>query len=224
MNPCHGVERLGGDAREYRWIETREEITKLLLNCPGETKDIVAFALGTGMRLDEIVHLEWADIDLERRLIRVHRGSKGTTKGGKGRSIPILDSILPMLRQRGLRRSGATLVFPGPKGVRSKPGVREPFKAAVKRTGLDPKLRFHDLRHTMASHWVSNGGDIFRLSKILGHHSVVITERTYAHLAPDVWAQDYGRVSFVVPEEAPVYEFKRDATGRLTDRVLAVGR
>ncbi len=220
-NPCHGVERLQPGDREYLWIETREEITKLLQNCPGEVRDIVALALGTGQRLDELLHLQWADVDLERRLIRIHRGRKGTTKSGKGHSIPILDSILPLMRERALKRGGATLVFPGRGGkVRSKASVWESYKLAVRRTGLSKKLRFHDLRHTFASHWVMNGGDIFRLSKMLGHKSVVITEKFYAHLAPDVWTQDYARVSFVVPDEAPVYEFKRDDTGRLTERKL----
>jgi len=84
------------------------------------------------------------------------------------------------------------LVFPGEKGKpRTKPGVREPFKQAVARVGLPSSLRFHDLRHTFASHWVLDGGDIFRLSKILGHSSVVVTQKTYAHLIPDAWEQDF---------------------------------
>jgi hypothetical protein len=83
--------------------------------------------------------------------------------------------------------------------------VRVPFKQALERAGLDTVLRFHDLRHTFASHWVLDGGDIFRLSKILGHSSVVITQRTYAHLAPEAWQQDYHRVTFVVPSEEVEY-------------------
>lgn len=215
-NPCHGVERVERPDRLYTWVETREEITKLLAQCPGDVLDIVALALGTGMRLDELLHLQWADVDIDRRLISVHRGRQGTVKSGKARRVPILDAILPMLRARGLRRDGEDLVFPGERSkavggktkVRSKAGARDAFKLAVKRAGLDVALRFHDLRHTFASHWVMNGGDIFRLSKVLGHSSVVITQRTYAHLAPEVWAQDYLRVVFTVPAEARVYEFK----------------
>jgi integrase len=75
---------------------------------------------------------------------------------------------------------------------------------AAKRAGM-PKLRVHDLRHTFASRWVLDGGDIFRLSKILGHSSVVITQRVYAHLIPEVWEQDYQRVSFTLPERGAVY-------------------
>ena len=94
-------------------------------------------------------------------------------------------------------------MFPGKRGtVRDKPGVRRALRAALARTGLDVTLRWHDLRHTCASWWVLAGGDIFRLSKLLGHRSVVITERTYAHLAPEAWQQDYARLAFRVPTES----------------------
>jgi integrase len=120
--------------------------------------------------------------------------------------VPILDSVLPFLRELALQRDGSLLVFPGERGrPRTKPGVREPFKQAAARAGLPSSLRFHDLRHTFASHWVLDGGDIFRLSKILGHSSVVVTQRTYAHLMPDAWEQDYHRVSFVAPGQGAVY-------------------
>lgn len=221
-NPCRGVERVERPERDYHWIQTREEIDKLLLQLPGDIRDIIALMLGSGLRVDEVLSLHHADIELDRRLIVVQRGSKGTVKSGKVRRIPILDAVLPMLRQRALQRGGASLLFPGKGGKqRSQPGVRDAFKLAVKRAGLDTRLRLYDCRHTFASHWVMNSGDIFALSKVLGHHSVVVTEKFYAHLRPDHWERDYQRVSFHVPAEAPVYEFKRDEkTGQITERIL----
>ncbi len=207
-NPVRGVRRVKSGETVYNWISSREDITRLLVECPRSIREISAWALGTGMRIDELVHLRWADVDIERRLIAIHRGRQGTTKSGKVRHIPILDTLLPLVRSMHLQRGGADLVFPGDKGKdgkprpRSKPGVRVPFKQAVTRAGLDSALRFHDLRHTFASHWVLAGGDIFRLSKILGHSSVVITQRTYAHLAPEIWQQDYHRVVFTIPVDA----------------------
>jgi integrase/recombinase XerD len=62
-------------------------------------------------------------------------------------------------------------------------------------------MRLHDLRHSFASLFLLDGGDIFKLSKILGHSSVAITERTYAHLRPDAYEADYGRVRFRMPDE-----------------------
>ncbi len=59
-------------------------------------------------------------------------------------------------------------------------------------------IRFHDLRHTFASHWMMARGDLFKLSKILGHHSIQMTMR-YAHLAPDAFAGDLGRLGTSPP-------------------------
>ncbi len=223
-NPCSGCERVENPARSYAWLRNREEITRLLTHCPGDLRDIAALAAASGLRLDEVLHLQFGDVDLERRLIAVHRGRKGTVKSGKVRYVPILDAVAGMLRERALHRAGALLVFPGQGGgVRSKQGIQSPFKLAVKRAGLDPALRFHDLRHTFASHWMMDAGCIFKLSKILGHHSVRVTEATYAHLSPTAFDEDLHRVGFHVPAEAAVYKFERDATtGRLTARTLSV--
>jgi hypothetical protein len=92
-------------------------------------------------------------------------------------------------------------VYPDEKGKpRTKPGVAVPFKQATARVGL-----------TFASHWVLGDGDIFRLSKILGHSSVIVTEKTYAHLALHAWAGHH-RVAFVVPEQGTIYGTTKRAT------------
>lgn len=151
-NPCHGVEQAEVQDRAYNWIRTRGELERLLLACNDELRDMVALTVGTAMRIDELLHLQWVDIDLENRLITVQRGRQGLPKGGRIRHVPILDSVLPLLQRRALRRAGSALVFPGRRGaVRAKTPVQVAFKQALKRAGLDTALRFHDLRHTAAS-------------------------------------------------------------------------
>lgn len=205
-NPVRGVKRVKAGEAVYTWISSREDITRLLVECPRGVRELAAWAVGTGLRISELTTLRWADVDLERRLIAVHRGRQGTTKSGKIRHVPILNTLLPLVREMALQRDGAALVFPGENGKpRSLVGIRVPFKQAAARAGLDKALRFHDLRHTFASHWVLDGGDIFRLSKILGHSTVVITQKTYAHLAPEAWQQDYHRVAFTLPAGGTEY-------------------
>jgi integrase len=215
-NPCHGVKRLKADSRVFPWLDSTDAITRLLVECPAHIRTVVAVLVGTGMRLDEALHLRWDDIDLEHRLITVHRGRRGqratgTTKSGKARRVPIFDSVLAVLRDMKLARGGDALLWPGgyrrlrgrtPERALSQAAIRDPFKLATKRAGLPPELRLHDLRHTFASLFLVDGGDIFKLSRILGHSSVSITERTYAHLKPTAYEGDYGRVSFRMPASA----------------------
>lgn len=223
-NPCARIERLssGRDKRSYKWLQTRPEIERLLLHCDGALRDAVALSIGTGMRQGELRNLHWDDIELERRTIHVRRGDKGPPKTGP-RIIPILDSVLPVLRSMALRRGSSVLVLPGDDGrVRDSGSLGRGLRAALRRAGLDTGMRWHDLRHTMASQWVMSGGDIFRLSKVLGHHSVKVTESIYAHLAPDVWKQDYCRVAFRVPDEvAKVYEIDRNERGQIVGTSVA---
>lgn len=208
-NPVRGVRRLKVPLRSYLWIRTRAEFERVLGHLNPEFRDMAAIAVGTMIRIDEMLHLQWDDVDIENRLLTIQRGRKGPPKSGRIRHVPILDSVLPVFKARALKRGGATLVFPGKKGVRSKKPMGVAFKRALLKAGLDTKVRWHDLRHTGASWWVMSGGDIFRLSKLLGHADVKLTRDTYAHLAPEAWQQDYQRISFRLPGEAKVIALAR---------------
>ena len=195
VNPCAGVKALKQDSRVFPWLESPDAITRLLAELPYKWRTLVAFLVGTGCRLDEALRLRWDDVDLDHRLVTLRK-----TKSGKVRRVPIFDSVLPVLKQMRIERGGNVLLWPSKNGRKSDLSApRKPFKAAAARAGLPPQLRLHDLRHTFASLFLVDGGDIFKLSRILGHSSVVITERTYAHLKRSAFEEDYGRVRFVMP-------------------------
>lgn len=193
--------------RDYRYLRNDDEVRRLL-DAAAEEGDLVfalyATAVYTGLREGELAGLEWSDVDLERRLITVQRSFGGPTKADDVRYVPILDALLPMLRQWRLRCPGKH-VFPNRDGRMHQPASRifQEVLRRVLRTGgfaetpregrkPRPHVTFHGLRHTFASHWVMKGGDLFKLQRILGHKSVQMTMR-YAHLAPEAFAADYGR-------------------------------
>jgi integrase len=208
-NPLKFIRDLEAAERPFLWLQSAGEVQKLLAACNENIRTLVAVLVGTGMRLDEALHLMWTDIDLQHRVIHVHRGRRGAPKSGRLRHVPIFDSVLTVLREMKLAKGENTLLWPGAKLdkfdeqlPRNKTSVFRPFKAAVIRAGLPKKLRLHDLRHTFAGLFLASGGDIFKLSKILGHSSVAITQQVYAHLHPDAFAEDYSRVAFAMPEKA----------------------
>ena len=164
-NPCDGVKQREVPDRAYKWIRTRGELERLLLASSDELRDMIAVSVATMLRIDELLHLQHDDIDLDARLIIVQRARQGTTKSGKIRHVPILDSALDVLRRRHLKRGASPLLFPGKRGrVRAQSPVTCAFKAALRRAQMDETLVWHGLRHTGASWWVMSGGDIFRLS------------------------------------------------------------
>jgi integrase len=189
------IQKLKAPCKEFSYLRTEGQV-RLLLNHAREeaegTFELYATALYTGCRAGELFGLEWANVDLNRRLITVQRSFRKPTKSNRVRYVPILDPLLPVLRGWRLRNP-LPLVFPNQHGNMHTPSPRisqETLHKVLMRAGLD-RMRFHDLRHTFAAQWVMNGGDIYRLQKILGHASIAMTER-YAHLAPDLYAEDWG--------------------------------
>lgn len=138
--------------------------------------------------------LKWPHVDLAARRIHVRESVKGPLKDDDSRVVPILDALLPVLQEWKLRKGGQGLVVPplrcdGKKIDKNTPG--KALRAVLKPLGLAREgLGWYDAtRHTFASHWVLQGRSIEKISKILGHYSVVMTER-YAHLRPDLFVDE----------------------------------
>jgi integrase len=138
---------------------------------------LVLIALTTGMRIAEIFALKWSDILYREGLIAV----RSMLKGGKIRYVP-LTSALATEVQHFPAVIGEDRIFPpkrGAKGERQR--VEGSFETVLDMAGIRD-FRFHDLRHTFASWFMMNGGDLYELAKILGHSNIKMTER-YAKLA-----------------------------------------
>lgn len=212
---------------DYSYLRTREEIRRLLVAAEGEGENVLVLystAVYTGMRAGELAGLRWDDVNFETRLIAVQRSFDGPTKAGDVRYVPILDVLLPVLRRWRLKCPGQ-LVFPNERGAMHQESARvfqEIFHRVLDEAQF-PKVQkngrtrryivFHDLRHTFASHWVMNSGDVFKLQKILGHKDIKMTMR-YAHLAPAAYAADFGRLGSEAPRAGEVISLPVDLAGR----------
>lgn len=189
---------------EFSYLRTEGDIRRFLVAASDEEPgvfELYTMAILTGMRAGELCGLTWGDIDLQRRLITVQRSFEKTTKTDEVRHIPILDPLLPVLTRWKLECPTATFVFPNKNGKMHQPSARivqETLHRVRERAEITYRFRFHDLRHTFASHWMMSGGDIYRLQRILGHKSIQMTER-YSHLSPDAFSSDYGKLRNLVP-------------------------
>ncbi|MBW2147884.1 MAG: site-specific integrase [Deltaproteobacteria bacterium] len=156
-----------------------EEIETLLKACSPYLKDIVEVDLLTGMRRGELLSLKWSQI--AGGFIYLHE-----TKTDESRQIPIpkdLEIVLKRIRQHQWARDlKVEHVFCDDLGRPFKE-VKRSFGSACKRAGI-MGFRFHDLRHTFASHYIMRGGSIKALQKILGHKDIQMTMR-YSHLSKE---------------------------------------
>lgn len=184
---------------------TVPEIRQFLNGSQGDPNHLLyVVALNTGMRRGEICALKWDRIDLIRNQIIVSRtlgryGLSETTKTGRKRYVPI-NSVVKNVFERLLQEQRGEFVFCNEDGTPvDAHHLYRDFQNAQKRAGFTKVIRFHDLRHTFASHFMMNGGNIYDLQKILGHTSLEMTQR-YAHMSPAHLAEAIQIVSFDTEE------------------------
>jgi integrase len=163
-----------------RYLE-EEEIGRLLVTCRRSRNPylaaIVTIAVNTGMRKAEILGLTWERLDLSTSRITLYR-----TKSGKPRGVPMNSAVygtLVALQPDAAQRAG--LVFRR-SADRAWGQIRRAFTTALERAEIKG-FRFHDLRHTAASHMVMRGASLKDVQEILGHADYKMTMR-YSHLSP----------------------------------------
>jgi integrase len=144
-----------------------------------DIKDIVIFAVKTGLRQMELITLEWNQINFKEKYLILDNNNH-TTKSKKVRTIPLCIEAMQILIERERnRKSEIVFTLNGEKFKHEFLSKR--FKKYVIKAKLNPKLKFHSLRHTFASWLVQKGVSIYHISKLLGHANVETTE-IYSHL------------------------------------------
>lgn len=133
---------------------------------------LICSLLDTGLRIEEALGLTRDKVDLENLLLTV-RG-----KGEKHRVVPLSFEMRKLLH-RWLMRHDFPLVFPTRDGTRlNQRNTLRDFKLVALGLGIDGvRVSFHTLRHTFAVNYIRNGGDVFRLQRILGHSTLEMTRR-----------------------------------------------
>jgi site-specific recombinase XerD len=159
-------------------------------------KDIYLFATLTGLRLNEITNLRWSSVDFNKNQLTLDNTAEFITKSGKIRTVPLHFEIVKMLQSlHSKRRSDIGYVFCKSSGYKFDGSyVSHKFKEYVRLAGLNDELHFHSLRHTCASHLVSNGVSLYVVQNILGHANVSTT-MIYSHLSPSSLQDSINKIS-----------------------------
>lgn len=172
-NQLRMVQRFKEPPGRLRYL-TNKEIKSLLRKCASHLRPIVITALNTGLRKGEILNLKWSDVDMTNRVITIKRA-----KNNESKIVPINETLYKTLKSLKHKKDGRP-VFANENG---KPygDVKNGFATALKHAGIE-NFRFHDLRHTFASHLVMAGVDIRTVQELMGHKDIRMTMR-YSHLS-----------------------------------------
>ncbi|MCL4510009.1 MAG: tyrosine-type recombinase/integrase [Bacteroidetes bacterium] len=150
-----------------------------------DMRDLFTLAFYTGLRLSELLNLEWNDVSMAERIIKVANTETFTTKSKRERIIPLNQTALEMLKKRQPKvfsLDEKNYVFQKHPGLRyERDFVSKQFKKAVRATELNGNLHFHSLRHSFASNLVQRGVPIVAVKELLGHSSIATT-MIYSHV------------------------------------------
>ncbi|MFD1559657.1 tyrosine-type recombinase/integrase [Paraburkholderia silviterrae] len=144
------------------------------------TTPLVLLAMALGCRRAELLKLEWSAVDFPNATVRF---VDTTTKTATSRVVPLNAEALAVLKAWRKQSSHFRLVFPSPDGKGSLAVVPnwEKVRDAAKVERI--RLKYHTMRHHVASRLVNSGVDLHTVGQILGHRDIATTKRC-AHLAP----------------------------------------
>ncbi|WP_319560344.1 site-specific integrase [Marispirochaeta sp.] len=159
-----------------------------IFSCVTTFHNFVFFATvySCGLRLQEALHIQPADIDGQRMILHVHRG-----KGSKDRYVPIPSETLVLLRRYWKTHRNRQLIFPAlgrghttgatATTPMNRASVQGALARAVKKAGISHHISIHTLRHSYATHLLEQGVNIRTIQRYMGHSSLETTMR-YLHL------------------------------------------
>ena len=196
INPLEDISILKVKKTLPKYLST-EEVDKLLnikLNTAFDyrNKAMLEVIYGTGLRVSELVKLEYSNIDFENSIVRV----KG--KGKKDRIVPLgeiasyyLKIYVNDYRSKLLNKNNYNEIFLNNHG---KPITRQGFNFILenirRETGIEKELTPHTLRHSFATHLLEGGADIRSIQEMLGHENISTTN-IYTTVVNKVLRENY---------------------------------
>jgi integrase len=218
-NAARNVELPGKpECTEIRYLEPTEvrALANAAIDGPYKMIDRAHYltAAMTGLRQGELIALRWRDVDFNARRVRVRQnyvlGEFGTPKSRRStRSVPLANDLVRELAK--LRHVvGATipddLVFADPhtSGPLDKAAILRRYRCALRAAQLEPKHRFHDLRHTFGTAMAAASVPMRTLQEWMGHRDIETTQR-YADYAPSPHEATFVETAFKTrrPKERP---------------------
>ena len=181
-NPARNLEPLCGIQINKQRFLSNDEIQKVLeITKNTYLENLVLTVLYTGMRRREAIHLEYQDIDLEKKLIYVRNKNNFVTKSRRERVVPLHSKLFNVF-QDCEQKKGVCFLYNRDRIIHEDTASRN-FKELMFKIGL-ADVGLHTIRHTFASHALMSGISIWEVAKWLGHSTTYVTE-LYGHLCPE---------------------------------------
>lgn len=179
-NPCVGVKKLSVPEKEILAFTEKEifELLSCIVDQP--LRSIVQTALYTGGRINELLNLQWRDIDLENRMLTFANKPNFQTKTDRIRRLPISDKLFDILNEIKKVDSMKYVFVNSSNKQLNKDHISKLFKKYLRALKFNERYHFHCLRHTFITQLARKGVNIYNIKYLAGHHDIKTTE-LYIH-------------------------------------------
>lgn len=196
FNPCDSIKqpKLGTHLPVFLTLEEVEKLLDITVtdSFSARNKALLELMYATGLRISEVVNLEFKNIDFEDCIVRV------IGKGSKERIVPINDYALKALndyitnyRRELIKNETNNYIFLNNHGgILTRQGVFKMLKKECLIKGIKKNISPHTLRHTFATHLLENGADLRVIQELLGHTDIQTTQ-IYTHLTNETLHKEY---------------------------------
>lgn len=183
-NPCAGVKKLSVPEKEILAF-TEKEIEEILNNIQEQPLlSIVQTALYTGCRINELLNLQWREVDLENRILTISNKPNFQTKTGRIRRLPISEKLFHIFKSLP-NQENMNYVFVNAANKRlNKDHISKLFKKYLRDLKFNERYHFHCLRHTFITQLARKGVNIYNIKYLAGHFDIKTTE-LYLHQFTD---------------------------------------
>ena len=199
--PANGNELGEENKVEYLTIDQLKALKEAAANAKYDrTRDFVDMFMFSvfcgGMRVSDIISLKWSEVDMDSKMVR-HYQVKNHTRKVQLLTIPMADGAIEILeRWKGRNENfvfgllddefdlNNTERFENVKQSRTRT-INQSLAVLGEKIGLPFKLHIHCARHSFGTNGLNNGGDIKTISALMGHSSVLVTEKVYATVLPE---------------------------------------
>lgn len=195
-NPTDAIKmpKIGTHLPTYLTLDEVNRLLDITIETPfdARNKAILELMYGTGLRISEVITLEFKNIDFEDCIVRV------MGKGSKERIVPINDYALEAIkdyvenyRPSLVKKQLNNYLFLNNHGkMMTRQGIFKMIKAETDKKEITKNISPHTLRHTFATHLLENGADLRIIQELLGHEDISTTQ-VYTHLTNETLHKDY---------------------------------
>lgn len=161
---------------------TPKELQLAYDNAAPHVQRVIVLGMSTGARIgpSELFRLRWSDVDLGNAILRMPNADKGGSKQ-EARDVPIREDILDLLRQWEEKDAAIGCPWVIHHKGRQVRCINHAWKAALRRAGIERRIRPYDLRHAFASRFLDYGADLKCVAEIMGHADEKMLLRVYRH-------------------------------------------